>query len=221
VTEEGFGPRLRRERQRRQIALQSIAANTKIGIGLLEGLERDDVSRWPSGIFRRSFIREYAEAIGLDPVATMQEFLERFPDPAGDVPREPAPPKGQALRLVLADDPLSRLEAQLRADWQPRCLAAAIDIAATLALALGAFLAFRAFWVPWTVAAVLYYSGSVVLLGSTPGVHALSLARRRTRTRDRLTANAQMQVGAGDEASRRQDLEPASLDPGSHDPAYV
>src|SRR5207247_10509654 len=68
ATHAGFGNRLRLERERRRISLASIAANTKIGLTLLQGLERDDVSRWPSGIFRRSFIRAYAEAVGLDAV---------------------------------------------------------------------------------------------------------------------------------------------------------
>jgi len=81
LLEESFGGRLRRERERRQIALASIAENSKISISLFHDLERDDVSRWPSGIYRRSFIRVYAKAIGLDADATMREFLERFPDP--------------------------------------------------------------------------------------------------------------------------------------------
>ena len=54
---DSLGSRLRYERERRQISLKSIAESTKIGITLLEGLERDDVSRWPSGIFRKSFIQ--------------------------------------------------------------------------------------------------------------------------------------------------------------------
>ena len=78
---ESFGARLRHERERRKIALRSVAENTKIGIHLLEGLEGDNVSRWPSGIFRKSFIRAYAEAIGLDPEPIVREFLERHPDP--------------------------------------------------------------------------------------------------------------------------------------------
>jgi transcriptional regulator with XRE-family HTH domain len=81
LLDESFGARLRRERERRQIALASIAENSKISISLFHDLERDDVSRWPSGIYRRSFIRVYAKAIGLDADATMREFLERFPDP--------------------------------------------------------------------------------------------------------------------------------------------
>jgi transcriptional regulator with XRE-family HTH domain len=78
---DSFGSRLRYERERRQIALKSIAESTKIGITLLEGLERDDVSRWPSGIFRKSFVRSYAVAIGLDPESIVREFVERHPDP--------------------------------------------------------------------------------------------------------------------------------------------
>lgn len=83
-----FGPRLRQERERRQISLTSIAANTKISRSLLEALERDDVSRWPGGIFRRSFVRAYATAIGLDADEIVKEFVERFPDPS----QPPAPP---------------------------------------------------------------------------------------------------------------------------------
>ncbi|HEY7290616.1 MAG TPA: helix-turn-helix transcriptional regulator [Vicinamibacterales bacterium] len=76
-----FGPRLRQERERRHISLQSIAQSTKINRSLLEALERDDVTRWPTGIFRRAFIRSYAEAIGLDGDEIVREFVERFPDP--------------------------------------------------------------------------------------------------------------------------------------------
>ena len=90
MPEETFGARLRRERERRHIALSSISENTKISASLFEALERDDASRWPSGIFRRAFIRSYASAIGLDADAIAKEFLERFPDPADAVPEPPA-----------------------------------------------------------------------------------------------------------------------------------
>jgi cytoskeletal protein RodZ len=87
-----FGPRLRQERERRQISLSSIAEDTKISRALLEGLERDDLSRWPGGIFRRSFVRSYAKAIGLDPDEVVREFLERFPE------RSPSPSESPAAR---------------------------------------------------------------------------------------------------------------------------
>jgi transcriptional regulator with XRE-family HTH domain len=79
--DQSFGRRLRRERERKRIALSSIAENTKISVSLFQDLERDDASRWPSGIFRKSFIRAYAKAIGLDPDETAREFHELFPDP--------------------------------------------------------------------------------------------------------------------------------------------
>src|SRR5688572_15382959 len=78
---ESFGARLRQQRERHQIALTSIANETKISLSLLEGLERDDLSHWPAGIFRRSFVRAYAQMIRLEPDAVVREFLELYPDP--------------------------------------------------------------------------------------------------------------------------------------------
>jgi transcriptional regulator with XRE-family HTH domain len=78
---ESFGARLRQRRERQQIALTTIAEQTKIALSLLEALERDDVSHWPAGIFRRAFIRAYAHAIGLEPDVVVREFLELHPDP--------------------------------------------------------------------------------------------------------------------------------------------
>jgi cytoskeleton protein RodZ len=78
-----FGTRLREARERRGIALRQIADRTKISMASLEALERSDVSRLPGGIFARSFVRSYADEVGLDPDATVRDFLERF----GDDPR--------------------------------------------------------------------------------------------------------------------------------------
>ena len=74
-----FGPRLRRERERRGISLDTIATVTKVGIDLWAGLERNDFSRWPSGIFARAFIRDYAKAVGLDADEVVDEFCRLFP----------------------------------------------------------------------------------------------------------------------------------------------
>jgi hypothetical protein len=81
-----FGTRLRLHRERQQISLASIAEQTKIRLPLLEALERDDASRWPRGIFGRSYIRAYARAVGLDPDVTVREFLERHPEPVESLP---------------------------------------------------------------------------------------------------------------------------------------
>jgi len=79
---ETFGARLRQRREAQGIALETIASETKIKLSLLEGLERDDVSRWPGGLFRRAFVRAYAQLIGLDPDVAVREFLAFHNDPA-------------------------------------------------------------------------------------------------------------------------------------------
>src|SRR5262245_8843109 len=78
--EQSLGTRLRTHREAREIPLAAVAAATKIKLRLLEGLERDDVSEWPEGIFRRSYIRAYAKAIGADPDDTCREFMALYPD---------------------------------------------------------------------------------------------------------------------------------------------
>ena len=173
--------RLRRERERRQIALSSISANTKISASLFEALERGDVSRWPSGIFRRAFIRAYAEAIGLDPDTVAREFLEQFPDPldppAAAAPSDHAPAavatkpaETTALRLTLADAPTPFARGRLLAGMRHRWAAVACDGGLVLAIALCAFIACDTFWLPLGVAMLGYYMGGILLLGNTPGV---------------------------------------------------
>ena len=90
---------LRSRREQIGITLPDIAESTKISVALLSGLERGDVSRWPKGIFRRSFFREYVVAIGLSPEPLLNDFVRLFPDePAG----APAAEKPAELRLELA-----------------------------------------------------------------------------------------------------------------------
>ena len=119
---DSFGARLRMQREERQIALTSIAEETKIKFSLLEGLEKDDVSHWPSGIFRKAYLRTYAHMIGLDPDEILREFLELYPDPAdvfestavalaatGDPSRRPGPPTRLRNMVDSAIGSLARL----------------------------------------------------------------------------------------------------------------
>jgi len=85
---DSFGAQLRQRREERQIALATIAEQTKIKLSLLGALERDDVSHWPSGIFGRAFIRAYAHAIGLQPDVVVREFLQHHPELLEEVATE-------------------------------------------------------------------------------------------------------------------------------------
>src|SRR5512134_562422 len=91
-----FGGKLRQARERKGISLRQIAASTKISVAALEGLERNDISKLPGGIFSRAFVRSYAIEVGLDPDETVRQFLQQFAGDApmhGSAPPAPAPPR--------------------------------------------------------------------------------------------------------------------------------
>jgi len=188
-----FGARLRTARERKGIGLDAIAQSTKINASLFEALEQGDTSRWPSGIFRRAFIRAYANAVGLEPEATVKEFQQLFPDPFDQQPAS-ALERGEsgaaraefaveagALRLTLADEP--RLSARAAIDgllgrWS-RASAAACDLAIVIGIAAAVFAAVGHFWTPFTVATVCYYFGGVLVIGNSPGAWLLAGGRTR------------------------------------------
>ena len=83
-----FGPRLRSERERRGISIETIVTVTKVGADLWLGLERNDFSKWPSGIFARAFVRDYAKAV------ENYEAIQKLPKSTW--------PAGLEIRLALA-----------------------------------------------------------------------------------------------------------------------
>jgi cytoskeletal protein RodZ len=86
-----FGENLRRERELRGVALRDIAEATKISTRFLQALEEDKVDVLPGGVFRRSFVREYAKFVGLDPERLVSEFIFAHPDSESEAP----PPKSR------------------------------------------------------------------------------------------------------------------------------
>ena len=78
MSRQAFGPNLRRIRIQKGISVEQIATATKISADLLSGLERNDFSRWPVGIYARAYVRQYAYAIGVDPDSTVDEFCRWF-----------------------------------------------------------------------------------------------------------------------------------------------
>ena len=118
-----FGARLRVHREARQLTLQGIAAQTKIKQSLLQGLESDDLSAWPKGIFRRAFVRDYARAVGLDPETVVREFLERHPDPVEQTPFGPAgAPLTESDLVQVHSEPPTRLQRLIDAPGPDRQL---------------------------------------------------------------------------------------------------
>jgi transcriptional regulator with XRE-family HTH domain len=200
-----FGARLRTARERKGIGLAAIAQSTKINAALFDALEHDDASRWPSGIFRRAFMRAYANAVGLDPETTVKEFLEVFPDPFDKQPASaleraessPAPPElalePADLRLTLADEPrraTKEVVDTMLGRWLHAC-AAACDLAIVIGVAAAVFAAAGRFWTPFTIATVCYYFGGVLMLGNSPGIWLLASGRTRRSPQQRIAPTTQ------------------------------
>jgi len=166
---------LKDARERTGIRLDAIAARTKVSESLFVALERGDVSRWPSGIYRRSFFRSYAGAIGLPVDSTLDEFLRLFPDEDEPHPPLAAPTGAGALRLALVSTPRYRPS-------RAHLTAAFLDLAALLLVGSA-----TTWWTGWSPIAVLasttllYYVVATALFGSSAG--AWWLRRRAERKR--------------------------------------
>jgi cytoskeletal protein RodZ len=112
--QDTFGPRLRRERERRGISLDTIVTRTKVSRELWQGFESNDFSRWPTGLFARAFVRDYAKAVGLDPREVVDDFCRLFP--LGD---------RRALPIIRAQAELIGHETTVKDD--PRLMPGGVD----------------------------------------------------------------------------------------------
>ena len=61
-------------RDRKGVTLGDIAEKTKISTFFLQAIEEEQFSKLPGGVFDRSYIRQYADAVGL----TDGKLLERY-----------------------------------------------------------------------------------------------------------------------------------------------
>jgi transcriptional regulator with XRE-family HTH domain len=190
-----FGPRLRAERERRGISIETIASVTKVGGDLWDGLERNDFSRWPSGIFARAFVRDYARAIGLDADEVVDEFCRLFPvgDRRGSrLIQAQAQLIGHHLAYaesggVPADGDRRSAQEQpfdessvVRARLLGRALATSIDAIASLGIAAGvSALMDISFWTMAGVITVMYYTGMTIAFGTSPGLRVVEALRQR------------------------------------------
>jgi hypothetical protein len=168
--------RLRVAREHAGVTLDAIAASTKIKQSLLAELERNDVSHWPRGIYRRAFFREYVAAIGIAPDAPVAEFIRLFPEDDGEIPDLPPVTRPEAtseLRLNLAGASRPSLSTVLT-----HVAAAVIDLCLVGSLAgVVSWLIGVEFRTGIAVIAVAYYSLATAFTGRTPAVRALTGTR--------------------------------------------
>jgi hypothetical protein len=168
--QQDFCDALKAARKRRGISIADIAASTKVCPTHFVALERNDLSLWPKGLFRRAFFRGYVSMIGLPVAETLDEFIRLFPD--GDRPAAgPAPATaGEEVRLTL-DESWHGLKAPIGR----RLAVAAIDAAAVTSLAAAvAWMGAMSFATVLAATAMIYFTVIAALLAESP---AASCAR--------------------------------------------
>ena len=167
----GLGSKLKAERESRGCTLDDVSASTKIPVALLEALERDDLSRWPKGLYRRAFFRSYLTALGLRPEPLANEFARLFPDEPSLEP----PPGGFAAaspHANSANEPLALMLAAPAAERVSRSFGVAlVELAGVLA---------AAGLVSWAAGMTLLTAGGAVALVYYPFVRAATGWVRRS-----------------------------------------
>ena len=74
----GIGIQLQQAREARGLSIAEIAATTRISERAILAIERERFHLLPGGIFRRTYIRSYAEAVGLDASDCVRHYLQHF-----------------------------------------------------------------------------------------------------------------------------------------------
>jgi cytoskeleton protein RodZ len=80
------GETLHRERLRTGLDLEKIAQDTKISVRTLELIEANQFEKLPGGVFARSFVRQYARAVGLDEEEIVGELEKMLAPPVDPLP---------------------------------------------------------------------------------------------------------------------------------------
>src|SRR5580658_2504885 len=103
-----IGATLREARMRARIDVSEIEAQTKIRAKYLRALENEEWDLLPGPTFVKSFLRTYAQALGLDGRALVEEYklhyehpgegVEPIQQPAGSAPRRIRPRGGGGHR---------------------------------------------------------------------------------------------------------------------------
>ena len=176
----GLGPLLRSHRERQGLTLEALAESIKAKRSLLADLERNDVSRWPPGIFGRALVREYAKSIGLPADDVVRQFLELL-SPAERCDSTLAPSDaavGDAtaeFRLTLAND-----SDQTRRQIPQRLVGAAAELVFVLATGcLVALVTGLPIWTSNAIVALLWVPAAAVLCGHEALYRIVRLERWR------------------------------------------
>lgn len=106
---ESPGEYLKREREVRGISLEDISRTTKIRVGLLAAIERDDFDALPAAPFVKGFIQAYCKYLGLD----VQDALLRYEAYLRSIAENEAAALAQKSEVIIPDSKTSLLHPPL------------------------------------------------------------------------------------------------------------
>ncbi|MCR2805080.1 helix-turn-helix domain-containing protein [Paenibacillus soyae] len=86
-----LGALLRKAREQRGLSLDEIQELTKIRKRYLEAIESGDYSVLPGSFYVRAFVKNFSEAVGLDPEEVLRLYQHEVPSPAVENSTEPIP----------------------------------------------------------------------------------------------------------------------------------
>src|ERR671916_55129 len=110
----GIGETLREARVRQRVNIEELERSTKIRAKYLRALENEEFGLLPGPTYVKSFLRTYAEKLGLDPQLLVEEYRAQYepPEPVEFQPiassprdarrRPPAPRFGPGAAIVVA-----------------------------------------------------------------------------------------------------------------------
>ena len=98
----GLGQRLQLAREARGLTVADVAATTRISTRALLAIEQERFDDLPGGIFRRTFVQAYAEAVGLDGAECARAYVARHEPPAAWSGGDPSDWPQTAIALVVA-----------------------------------------------------------------------------------------------------------------------
>ena len=76
---ESLGQLLKHARESRKLSLEDVSKSTKISLKVLGALEADELSKLPSGVYARVFVKTYGGFLGVGPQAMQQFEQARHP----------------------------------------------------------------------------------------------------------------------------------------------
>jgi cytoskeleton protein RodZ len=113
---ESVGSQLRQARLNLGLTLEQACAKTRISVRNLQAIEADDLTRFSSAFFYRSFVKQFAEYLNVDYdrlAGAVQEVVSAIPEPL--VPGQ-VPAIGQAPERRFVPSPMTQRL------WNPRWL---------------------------------------------------------------------------------------------------